>query len=102
VTARIRVRHGVAAATLAIALLAGALPSPAIAQGHDNRGRRADREQEYRRPAWNNGHWRDRYRHGGHYRRPDVYYGAPPVVLVPPRYYPQPGVTLNFGFPLYY
>ena len=47
-------------------------------------------------------HWRWR-EHGYHdyYRRPDVYYSAPPVVYAPYGYYaPRPGVSLNFSFPI--
>ena len=101
-TAAIRLRFGVAAATLAIALVSGAIVSSASAKGDDKPGRRGGQEQQYRKPPWKNGKWRDEYRHGGYYRQPDVYYGAPPVVLFPPRYNPQPGITLNFVFPLYY
>jgi hypothetical protein len=38
--------------------------------------------------------------HQGYYRRPDIYYSAPPVVYPPYGYYSQPGATFSFSFPL--
>jgi len=46
------------------------------------------------------GHWREAHHWDGFYRRPDVYYSAPPVVYPPYGYYQQPGVSLNFVFPI--
>ena len=69
---------------------------------HDN-GR--GRGHESRQHDWQREHWRNSYR-GNRYeysRRADMYYSAPPVVIMPPRYYaPPPGLSLQFGFPLYY
>ena len=51
--------------------------------------------------ADNHDRWRDH--HGcreGYYRRPDIYYSAPPVVYPPYGYYAQPGATFSFSFPI--
>ena len=100
--------HLALASGLMISLLAGS----ADAQPHDNRyGQRNDQRYETGRPRdWGSEHWRQDNRHHGrgpnYYGRPDVYYSAPPVVHLPPQYYApprvQPGLSLNFGFPLYY
>jgi hypothetical protein len=37
--------------------------------------------------------------HEGYYRRPDVYYSAPPVVYPPYGYYQQPGATFSLTIP---
>ena len=101
--------HLALAGGMLLSLLAGA----AQAQPHDNRrGERNDkRYQQGGQRDWRGEHWRQDNRHNGrdrdrgYYGRPDFYYSAPPVVHMPPRYYappPQPGLSLNFGFPLYY
>lgn len=66
---------------LAAATLAGASVVPARANDH---GRRYD-HHEWRR---------------GYYRRPDIYYSAPPVIYPPYGYYQQPGATFSFSFPI--
>lgn len=73
---RISLCVGVATATLA-----GPLSGFARADNHD-RGR------DHRG-------WRE-----GYYRRPDIYYSAPPVVYPPYGYYAQPGATFSFSFPI--
>ena len=113
-----RLRAGLAmmalAAGIAICLPSGA----ALAQGrdngrhdngrHDNGRHRGPEPRHYqsRQHDWRGEHWRNGYRGNGrdYVRRPDMYYSAPPVVHMPPQYYapPPPGLTLQFGFPLYY
>jgi hypothetical protein len=73
---------------LCFGIAAAALIGPIASTAHaDNR----DRRPEYGRDHG----WRE-----GYYHRPDVYYSAPPVVYPPTGYYQQPGVSLNFAFPL--
>ena len=98
--------HGAALLlTLAALLLAVA---PAVAQNHGanngmNNGRPNPPPHRLpRAPASQQEHWRNDYRQQGYYRGPDIYYRAPPVVVLPPTYYQPPGMTLNFGFPLYF
>lgn len=69
---------------LAGAILVGPLATPAQADEHGRGygGRQEHRHYEYR-------------------QRPEVYYGPPPIVYAPPGYYQQPGVSLNFGIPLF-
>ena len=63
------------------ATLAGPFSGPARAESHDR---------------WRDHHgWRE-----GYYRRPDVYYSAPPVVYPPYGYYAQPRSTFSFSFPI--
>lgn len=75
-------------------------------QGHDN-GKHRGAEQRGRQGRghnWEREHWLNGYRAYGREpaRRPDIYRSAPPVVHLAPTYYrPQPGISLNFGFPLY-
>jgi hypothetical protein len=48
--------------------------------------------------------WQERGRQNEHLRdehRVDGYYSAPPIIYAPPRYYEQPGASLNFSFPLF-
>lgn len=77
-------------ATLCLAVVGslfyGVVPAPAHADEHG--GRR----------HWRHEHWQryDDYRH-----RPDVYYSAPPAVIIPQGYYARPQATLSFGFPLF-
>lgn len=64
------------------------------------------RHRDYRRDDWHDAHrrdhyWRDEFRHDEYRHRPDVYYGAPPVVVTPGGYYVQPGATLNFSIPFF-
>jgi hypothetical protein len=76
---------------LAFLSVAVMLVAPSYADDHDRW--RGDHDRD---------HWRWR-EHGWHdyNRRPDVYYSAPPVVYSPYGYYaPQPGVSLNFSFPI--
>jgi hypothetical protein len=40
------------------------------------------------------------YHYDNYYRQPDIYYSAPPVVVVPQGYYQQPAPALIFSFPL--
>jgi hypothetical protein len=55
-------------------------------QGDRTRG---DRAQGHERSAWRE----------GYYRRPDVYYSAPPVVSPPYGYYQQPGASFSLTIP---
>lgn len=85
---------------LLAATLTGVLAGPALADGHDH-----DRNDHghYRQGHDEHGGWHrrgppERYdgpRYQGYYRRPDVYYSAPPVVYLPP------GGSLNFSIPLF-
>ena len=82
-------------------------PEPPRQQGHDNGPNRRgdDHGQRSRGHDWQREHWRKGYPAQGRIapRRPDIYYSAPPVVIMPPAYQrPQPGLSLHFGFPLYY
>ncbi len=45
--------------------------------------------------ARDHGGWRE-----GYYRRPDVYYSAPPVINPPYGYYQAPGATLSLSIPI--
>jgi len=65
---------------MAAATLAGPLSGLAWADRHDR---------------WDHRGWRE-----GYYRRPDVYYSAPPAVYPPYGYYAQPGPTFSFSFPI--
>lgn len=65
---------------MATATLAGPLSGLAWADRHDH---------------WDHHAWRQ-----GYYRRPDIYYSAPPVVAPPYGYYAQPGATFSFSFPI--
>ena len=81
------------AATLVMGaiMLAGPLAVPASADG------------PYRHRFEGRGPWQEHGRRGEHWRpenRYNGYYSAPPVIYVPPSYYQQPGVSLNFSFPL--
>jgi hypothetical protein len=78
--------------SLAAATLAGPLAGLAHARDDDHaRGDRArgDRVQGHERSAWRE----------GYYRRPDVYYSAPPVVSPPYGYYQQPGASFSLTIP---
>ena len=91
---------------MAAAALTGVLAAPAVASSHPNgmgndawrapcvptgRGPRSRPRAASRRHGYHGG-----YR-GGH----EGYYGAPPIVYAPQGYYQQPGVSLNFGLPIY-
>lgn len=73
---------------LAAVALAGGAVGPAHADGRDH-GREQDHDGWRRRPE------REEY------RRPDVYYSAPPVVIVPQRYYAPPGAHLSIDIPFF-
>ena len=117
---RVAVRSGLVMLTMAASIMAcesamaqghdggrGRGPEQYRVQGHDNGLHRGD-DQRWRHGRgydWEREHWRNGYRGYGREpsRRPDIYYSAPPVVHLPPAYYqPRPGLSLNFGFPLYY
>lgn len=99
-TSRIRTVRLTMCLALAVATLGSASPSPAWADEHGRDG-----WQEHGRDRWREEHGRDRWREHDrdeHYRyRPDVYYSAPPVIIVPRGYYVQPGATLNFSLPFF-
>jgi hypothetical protein len=63
--------------------LAGPLAGLARAEDRDHDRWRQERHD-----------WRE-----GYYRRPDVYYSAPPVVYPPTGYYQQPGATFSLSIP---
>jgi hypothetical protein len=83
--------------SLAVATLAGPLAGLAHARDDDRargdraRGDRArgDRARGHERSAWRE----------GYYRRPDVYYSAPPVISPPYGYYQQPGASFSLTIP---
>lgn len=77
---------------LATAMLAGPLTWPAHADnGHDRRNE----------PHQQQAHRQEPRHDGGYDHRPDVYYGAPPVVYEPP-VYQQPGPVLSLTIPFFY
>jgi len=67
---------------LVAATIYGPLATSARAENDHDRARREHRD------------WRE-----GYYRRPDVYYSAPPVVYPPYGYYQQPGATFSLSIP---
>jgi hypothetical protein len=91
---------------VATAALAGALASPAGASNHPNT---IDKDA-WRAPAFqlvpDRDHGRERHRganyhHGGYRGGHEGYYGAPPIVYARQGYYQQPGISLNFGTPIF-
>jgi hypothetical protein len=78
---------------LALLVLASALSGPV----------RADGGAEVQ--VWQGrGSWQERGRQNEHWRsehRFDGYYSAPPVIYADPYYTQQPGMSLNFNFPLF-
>jgi hypothetical protein len=85
-------------------LVTALVAAPAFAQNHGmgNDRPRPQQLRPSRPPPPPPVHWRNDYRQQGYYRGPDIYYRAPPVVQLPPSSYQPPGLSLNFGFPLYY
>jgi Ni/Co efflux regulator RcnB len=98
---------------VAAVMLAANIAAPAYANtqpnGKGNDARRppasqqiADRDRDHGREQHHGGGNHGGYHGGGGYRGGgDVYYGPPPIVYAPPTYYQQPGVSLNFGLPIY-
>jgi hypothetical protein len=100
------------AALLAAPLVLGGTVAKAAGHG----GGRHDRGQASGPREWNNGPhgpdrrgearnergWDDQGRHEGYYHRPDLYYSAPPVVVVHPDYYRQPASLFNLRVPFFY
>ncbi len=91
---------------VAAAALTGVLAAPAVASSHPN-GMGGD---AWRGPAFqlvaDRDHGREQHRggnehHGGYRGGHEGYYGAPPIVYAPQGYYQQPGLSLNFGVPIY-
>jgi Ni/Co efflux regulator RcnB len=97
-----------AAFGLAAIGLTGFAVVPAFADDHDNRranwnegrdrqlnhGNEWRREQERQRERiLAQERWREAHRYDRYYRRPDVYYAAPPPV------YQSPDATMHFTFP---
>jgi hypothetical protein len=88
--------------SLAAATLAG--PLAGLARARDDDHARGDRAQGDRargdraRGDRDRGHERSTWREG-YYRRPDVYYSAPPVISPPYGYYQQPGASFSLTIP---
>jgi Ni/Co efflux regulator RcnB len=61
----------------------------------EDRGRRESYNERER-------YWDDGGRREGYYRRPDLYYSAPPVVVHHPDYYRQPSPGISFQLPYFY
>ena len=99
-TLRLALVFGLAAATLTGMLAGPAHAENEQAQSPSQNHRGNDWRQQGRPHAVQREHWQDQHWNNGTYRGPDVYYSAPPVIYQPPRYYEQPGATLNFVFPL--
>ncbi len=79
------------ATTLAVPLAAAFTPIAHAEGGRDERHEdRRDRD------------WDSRGRREGYYRRPDLYYSAPPVMVVHPDYYRQPAPGISFQLPFFY
>jgi hypothetical protein len=97
------------AATLAVPMaIAFAPPAQAQGWGEERRERPDERGRQWddrgRREGYNQRerYWDDRGRREGYYRRPDLYYSAPPVVVHHPDYYRQPAPGISFQLPYFY
>ncbi len=85
---------------LCIGLAAASLAATAQADPPGSHGNKKNvQQQAHGRPPQHQ-HWQQAQRYDDRYRRPDVYYTAPPVVYAPPGYYQQQGPTVIFSFPL--
>lgn len=73
---------------LCLALATATLAGPLVGAAQADQDRHWDR------------HWDRRAWHEGYYRRPDIYYSAPPAVYPPYGYYGQPSATFSFSFPI--
>lgn len=96
---------------IAAAVLSGifAAPAGAATQSNADDARRAparqqfadnDQNRDQHRGGGYHGGYHGGYR-GGYHGGGERYYGPPPIVYAPPGYYRQPGVSLNFGIPIY-
>ncbi len=93
---------GLTVCLMLLAAVDGALVSPAYGQEdqrHDG-WREHKRHDGWQQRARDDG-WREHEHHHDYRLRPDVYYSAPPVVVMPRGYYAQPGATLNLSFPFF-
>ena len=93
---RLAARWGIAlCAGLTVVSLAGAAQAdPPEGRGYKKNGQHRPQERGYQPQRWQQAqHYDDRY------RRPDIYYTAPPVVYVPPGYYQPQGPTVIFSIP---
>ncbi len=83
-------RRGLRLALPLAAAMASAAQAQAQGWGEPRRARDAHRER----------HWDREGHRGGYYRRPNLYYSAPPVMVHHPDHYrrPEPGISFQLPF----
>jgi hypothetical protein len=83
---------------LGAAVLVGSLAGPAYADDHDNRNQQwnGSRQEHAQQQARQQERWHEQHQYQEYYRRPNVYYSAPPVVYQPP------GPSIYLSLPYFY